>query len=1610
MAPERGLTVNLRKPLLFTAVFGVGLTILWFARDEPSERPPRPAPRNELTPQAQGDGETETAVLFGGRLEYTQFASEERDGRRPKLFHFLAANVEPIEGEEYSVENLFLELFEPESQAVRATLRSPRSQMPIRLRGGQQEFGEEDSVTLTAVDAEVFDGLPLVPARFEASALTVSLRDALYTTPETVTLRSPDQGPGARASGREFTLDQRAGLIRFGRDGEISFSSGELPATTLAATGTGALSIERGLQGSAVRVLIEGGARLETSQGEGVVVTASRLEFAGETPTEGDFLATSATASGDVVIDGWGGRFGGERARFEFDSEGRLRETFLDGEPSARVPIAVEGGEAVEVDLEATSSVRLLADAGFSVSGPCVVRIPDRGLVLECDGTLLGTGGRQGGFGWLSASGGVRARLGQSDFEGEDLEFRSFASPDGAVEWTARATGGAALTGTLVGAESAPYHALFGGNLELATKGEGLIVRRAEDVDLTVEGARAFRLFAGKLQDASLAERTFQASEGVRYVDGQLRAEASTASASDGGLSILRGSESERVHVSLLEGGLLEGGEIFASEVRFGPGELIASGDVLAQFEQEGGSLNLEAALLEASFQVDETGAPTPGPALLSLQEVERCRLVTPKETTSWSADATTLSFLARPQGEEGAEADLTPSLELETALASGGVLLERHTGGASFAASGERLELVAGGEASLVGPEGSFVRVSGVSKGGETLGRVIAREVRFVGGRMLARGATMSYEGGSEEEVTVKAVSADWVDLFEGRAELTGGVRIEGETRGTGGWTLRSSNARLEEGEITAWDGFEWTGEDDVRATGTALQATAERIALEGEPARLRFAGLEWEANNIRFDLERMMLEAGRGSVRSVEEDSIKLTYEEIRPVEGQDAAILGLRSPRFTRGETEARAEWALLWVDQNQGDPVERPKGDAPSLFGRVDAQGFSSALDEIYIEGRVEVTEAGVRRAEIDAVYLDLVDGRGWLKGARLTVPAEVGGETTELAVDAEWLRHAADGSLTANSARITTCDHVDPHYFIRTKDLRLKPSAEADVHWDIAIRSNDLVFKRGLSIPLPALEYEADKAGNPLIDRLILGDTARFGAVLEATVDGELGIIERAAAFVTRTDAEEISGGLQYRGSWLGERGLMLGVGANIEAEDKFWFQLYADGLDDGSSDRGMMRVSPSERADFRSWVRARGRAEIDEGEWVDFVFSEQSDAGVQAEFFEREFLRYEERENYLHWRKAKGADFAAAQVKLRAGKFRNEVEELPSLAYSHGLTPLFDIGESSVLYQASADFGSYTRREGSGGTISPFDPFFDTSLGTRKLIRFDTRHRLELPTRLDGSKVSAVPFMQLVGTRWSEGVAPGDAPNRGAISAGLELSTTLWKRAEGGAIHTLAPFISVSGDLWSKAEEGDLIPLDSIEDPLPGDHIDLGLHSRWNDRGTGEAIDLSLFGRYARDTETVLPLEVLTEYLGEVGGVAFALQHDGRYDLEAGETLYSRSAVGFEPVDDLSWELGFHQGKDAAGAQLFEAASIGSRWRVSPKWEVEARQTISLIDSGELASRLTLRRFTHDLIFDLELSERLGEGGSSISFSLSPVVGWSRDRLGVLDHWLATRR
>ncbi|MDE0892345.1 MAG: hypothetical protein OSB14_09185, partial [Planctomycetota bacterium] len=446
--------MRLRKLLVFGAVFGVGLSTLLFIVEPREEQglergsQARRVEPSSVSPQGGTEEQVTATAEFRGRLEYTQFSATEVAGRRPKLFHFLAGHVEHIGEEEYLVENLFVELFEPLSQRVRGTVRSPEAQMPIRFQAGRREFGSEDQIQLSSVDAEIFEGVPLAPARFEAINLKVFLAEGLFTTPEPVVFSAQ----GARASGVEFSLNQEDGRLRFGRNGEITFAGDGQTGTTLTSTGEGALLLERSETGT-LRVLVEGGARLETAAGDGVSITAERIEFLGEESELGEFKPSVALASGGATFDGWGGRFEGEAARFEFGEGGRLKEALLEGEPRARIPITTEEGQLVQVELRATESVRLLPDAGFFVKGPCVVEVKEEGLRLECDGHLLGTGRPSAGSGWLSASGGVRATIGSIEYLGEDLELRGVTASTGEVEWMAQTRNEATLSGELASGE-----------------------------------------------------------------------------------------------------------------------------------------------------------------------------------------------------------------------------------------------------------------------------------------------------------------------------------------------------------------------------------------------------------------------------------------------------------------------------------------------------------------------------------------------------------------------------------------------------------------------------------------------------------------------------------------------------------------------------------------------------------------------------------------------------------------------------------------------------------------------------------------------------------------------------------------------------------------------------------------------------------------------------------------------------------------------------------------------------------------------------------------------------------------------------------------------------
>ena len=129
-------------------------------------------------------------------------------------------------------------------------------------------------------------------------------------------------------------------------------------------------------------------------------------------------------------------------------------------------------------------------------------------------------------------------------------------------------------------------------------------------------------------------------------------------------------------------------------------------------------------------------------------------------------------------------------------------------------------------------------------------------------------------------------------------------------------------------------------------------------------------------------------------------------------------------------------------------------------------------------------------------------------------------------------------------------------------------------------------------------------------------------------------------------------------------------------------------------------------------------------------------------------------------------------------------------------------------------------------------------------------------------------------------------------------------------------------------------------------------------------------------------------------------GLPVELTHDGRYDLESSDTLYSRIALGLRPTDRLAFEAAHFRGLDIDHEALFEAASIRGLYTWTDKWEFEGKQSFSLLnEGGKLGSAVVLRRYGHDLVFEIETSFRQGEG-TSFGINVRPLFAFSRPDLG----------
>jgi hypothetical protein len=579
----------------------------------------------------------------------------------------------------------------------------------------------------------------------------------------------------------------------------------------------------------------------------------------------------------------------------------------------------------------------------------------------------------------------------------------------------------------------------------------------------------------------------------------------------------------------------------------------------------------------------------------------------------------------------------------------------------------------------------------------------------------------------------------------------------------------------------------------------------------------------------------------------------------------------------------------------------------------------------------------------------------------------------------------------------------------------------------DQRWKFSAENNRIAFQNGMGLPMPSIRnvildskggfegFENEQGEVTTVENIALQNTPRFGTILGTSLAYDIGSFGKVLASLLQFDIKKVRGRWRVEGSWLSSRGPLLGVGLQLREREResanredFWLDIYARGIPDEGRDRGLLRVPEDETSSFRHWLNVRGRYPFDDRQWIDVVFNQQSDPGVQSEFFQRDYQRFEERDSYVHWRLARDGHFFNARVQIRQDDFRTDVERLPSAGAYRGLAEIFRIGSVPVNYRASADVEYLRRRE---GDLRFERAFLDASgapdgLGDRETWRADSTQRVEAPISLGIPGTQITPYVDARFTAWDEGVDPADSPSRLAVFGGARIQG-LFTRADGDSYHTLIPRVDVARELTLEQSGGAVVGFDSVEQALDGDRMEVGIRSLWSrpDQEKWLDFDAAVSRRINRDGG--VPDSEQFRFLGgartRFGEVPVGLEQDLRRDLDSGKTLYSRTILAVQPTESLLMQLGHQHAWEGIGGGIFETASLDMRYRINPKWELGVTNYTNIQDGGSLASEFTLRRFSHDFVLEIEVTRYAGEGGTGVGLNFMPLLAWKPDRLGILD-------
>lgn len=775
------------------------------------------------------------------------------------------------------------------------------------------------------------------------------------------------------------------------------------------------------------------------------------------------------------------------------------------------------------------------------------------------------------------------------------------------------------------------------------------------------------------------------------------------------------------------------------------------------------------------------------------------------------------------------------------------------------------------------------------------------------------------------------------------------------------------------------------------VPQEGTQVQTRSIESAVEGDAMVYRITELHLTSPGLEVRADRVTIwfdGAGYRSLLGIEQhvDGVVESAPTLPTVDaaGQEESA----ASSVFRGLWSRRVLTALGLPEDDNLIREIRLDGHV-EIFGQ-EMELRCERLQDWPAEGRSLATE----------VVLDLPPGMGGPNGWPLRVTATTVGENP-------------DGSLIATDAAISTCLDRPPHYNVFFDELVAEPKEDGDFVWH---PSGGWLELGGLPfLPVPTPDFSA--GSNFLGFRgIVFRSSRRLGNAITPRFGG-------------RRTWDQGSSSLDwvFEPTFSTDRGWPLelrftGHTRNYEGELNLFH------LNDDGPDRHALRRSLARPDDSRGRLRWYNRWFLDNQWWLDANLALTSDALVDPEFFQREWIDNDDAESEIYLRR-RGIDtyFDAAAVyrlddvgftpiegfgkapsappqsldvlpALRFNDFSSTVASIPtgSLGHRDGSSPLNFAWGAEVGQFRLRDRELLASRGGAFGSL----PSISRTRG---------RFWSEAAVPFDVGGFFLRPGVRLTGSLWEDDTALAEQDEQLHTETFLEAGVVMEKRFVDGWRHRVLPQIGFRSRTANRDASGPLLDFDGNDLLSDGEVMEFSLRQFfYAPDSTSPWLDVNLLLPWYTDAAELLdspiapfprgpqragagPAELRItwtpgSYTESLDGVRWDARI--RHDFNRAETEEIFTRILVRPDSSLYYGADYYEVNrtvnDVAIGSLFGGV------RFSEEWAVGFRQSENFDGQAGLRSAWAAQHYGHDFLFEFGYQRSQATGESGIYFNVSP--------------------